>query len=266
MSWLLAGCSNTIERLELERDTVSLYGREYTWVPVRIARTGGEEAAGKIEFHPRDQSVVRTSGTAVACRREGTTEVEVRVRSMRASFVVDCRFASRVSIETHLVLEPDAEPQSIVAEVIFPSGESRTVRPMAITSSDSEAVSTRDGMVVPRAAGFAGLNVDYGGVRTRVSVHVRRTVFDGVVTLGPGESRRWALGQGRFTISVQPNSRGDLSQLSMETEGLNCSRDSRDGDVIHCVGGTGSEALLVRRTGLDAVGVGRARVRILQIS
>jgi hypothetical protein len=52
----------------------------------------------------------------------------------------------------------------------------------------------------------------------------------------------------------------------METAGLNCARDPRDGDMIRCVGSIGAEAVLVRRTGLDAVGMGRAHVRIVRIS
>lgn len=264
--WSFAACSNTTERLDLERDTVSLYGREYTWVPVRIVRADGELAATDIGLFPQDRSIVRTSGHAVACLREGLTDVEVRVRELRASFIVDCRFATRVAVESHLELEPDAEPQPLVADVIFSSGDSQRVRAVGIRSSDSAVVAIRDGMVVPRAVGFAGLSVDYGGVRTRLSVHVQRTVFDGTVALTAGGSRRWSLGEGRFTISVQPTSRDDLNQLSMETEGLNCARDPRDGDLIHCVGSIGAEAILVRRTGLDAVGMGSARVRILQIS
>jgi hypothetical protein len=98
-------------------------------------------------------------------------------------------------------------------------------------------------------------------------VNVQRTVFDGLLSLEGGASRRWQLVAGRYTITVKVNSRQDLNQLNMETEGLNCSRDARDEDTIHCVSTQSAQVTLLNRgKGIGASsGDAQAHVRIRQI-
>lgn len=262
----LLSCSNSpASRLETGRDTLSLYGREYTFVPIRLARGTGNSVPKDIIFTPRDRSVLRTNGSAVACLREDTTDVEVRAEGLRTSLVVVCRFASRIAGETFLDFEPAAEPQPLVARVMFASGDSESVSAIDARTSDTSVAIISEGAVVPRAIGFAGLTVDYGGVTVRATIRVRRTVHNGSVALKPGEARRWQLDGGRYSIAVKVGSRKDLNALNMETEGLNCSRDFRDEDTIHCVAEDRGEVTLLNRESSPSAGTARAMVRILHV-
>lgn len=259
-------CSNTPSgRLEVERDTLSLYGKEYSFVPIRIVRSTVDSIARGATLAARDTSVVRTSGNAVACLREDTTDVEVRLQRLTATFVVACRFAAHIAGETFIELEPHAEPRSLAARLVFASGDSETASPIGARSSDTSVAVVRNGSIVPVAIGFAGLRVDYGGIMVRATVHVRRTVFNAVVLLKPSESRRWELDKGRYSVTVKVNSRQDRNALNMETEGLNCSRDPRDEDTIHCVAGEPGQVTLLNRSPFTSAGAARAEVQILQV-
>ena len=50
-------------------------------------------------------------------------------------------------------------------------------------------------------------------------------MFNGIVEVVAGESRRWELAPGRYTITVKVSLPRDLNSLHMETEGVNCARD-----------------------------------------
>ena len=70
---------------------------------------------------------------------------------------------------------------------------------------------------------------------------------------------------GRYSITVRVNSRQDLKLLQMETDGLNCSRDSRDENTIHCVARERGEITFLNHPTSDPAASASADVRILQI-
>ncbi len=252
-------------RLEVDRDTLVLYGGEFTWVPVSVVHDTGASAELKAKFIPRDQSVVRTSGSAVACRRAGMTDIQVELGKLTTSFVVTCRFAQRIAAESYLELEPGGPPRSLEATAVLSSGNSEVLHPISATSTDSAVAIVRDGAVVPLAVGRAGIRIDYGGVRTTMTVQVRLTIADDTVVVKPDESRAWQLAAGRYSMTVKVSSPRDLGILNMETEGLNCSRDSRDEDTIHCVAAEPAEVTLRNTSSARTARTGRAFVRIVQI-
>jgi hypothetical protein len=97
------------------------------------------------------------------------------------------------------------------------------------------------------------------------TVYVRRTIFDGAFTLKPGETRRWEVEVGRYSITVKVSSPQDLKRLNMEPDGLNCSRDSRDENTIHCVARERGEITFTNRPGSSPAESASAGVRILQV-
>jgi hypothetical protein len=262
----VVSCSNeTSGQLEVAQDTVRLYGRDYSRVPFRIAHAGGDSVADGVGLTPRDKSILRASGNSLACLREGNTDVSAQRGSLTAEFVVACRFPIQVAGETYFELEPAGEPRNLSLRASFPLGDAATLRVVSALSSDASVATVRDGAVVPVGIGHAGLRIDYGGLWVRVSVYVRRTIFNGALTLKPDQSRRWELDAGRYAITVTVTSRQDLKLLQMETEGLNCSRDSRDENTIHCVARERGELTFINRRGSDPAGSASADVRILQV-
>jgi hypothetical protein len=201
----------------------------------------------------------------MACLREGTTDVAAQLGSQTKAFVVMCRFATTFSGGSYYEMEPGGEPQSLALTVSFPLGGVSTLRAVSARSNDTSVATVRDGAIVPLSVGVAGLRVDYGGLWVRTSVYVRRTIFNGALTLRPDETRRWELDAGRYSITVKVNSRQDLKLLHMETEGLNCSRDSRDENTIHCVARERGEITFLNRPGTEPAGSASADVRVLQI-
>lgn len=262
----IVSCSNEVSgRLEVVQDTIRLYGRDYSWVPFRVDQSEEDSIAHGVGLTPRDKSLVRTSGYSMACLREGTTHVAVQLRSLATEFVVICRFATRVTGETYFEMEPGGQPQSLNLSASFPLGEATTLRVVSARTSDASVATVRDGAVVPVGLGRAGLRIDYGGLWVRAHVYVRRTIVNGTLTLKPDETRRWELEAGRYSITVTVNSRQDLKLLTMETEGLNCSRDPRDENTIHCIARERGEIMFTNRRGTDSAGSASAVVRILQM-
>jgi hypothetical protein len=264
----VCACSNAPEaRLEPERDTLRLYGGESTPFEIRVVGPTGDSIAKRVTLKVQHSAVVSTKGGWPACRREGTSDVDVEVGSLTTSFVVECRFATRILGETYFELEPDAAPVDVSVTAVFETGDSVRLRAVRGTSTDSSVAVIHGGTVVPRAPGRAGLRIDYGGVRLRAQVVVRRTVFDGTVTLGAGESRGWEVENGRYAISVKVRNKNDLNRLNMETEGLNCSRDLRDEDTIYCVTQDRAQITLLNRgtTFGRAAASAHAQVKILQV-
>jgi hypothetical protein len=191
--------------------------------------------------------------------------VAAHLGSQTKEFVVICRFATTFSGGSYYEMEPGGEPQSLSLTVSFPLGGVTTLPAIGARSNDTSVATVRNGAIVPGSVGVAGLRVDYGGLWVRTSVYVRRTIFNGVLTLKTGETRQWALDTGRYSITVKVNSRQDLKLLQMETEGLNCSRDARDENMIHCVARERGEITFLNRPGSDPAGNASADVRILQI-
>jgi hypothetical protein len=258
------GCSQdeTAVRLEL-RDTVNIYGREFSRVPVNVASTNGTKPPID-PFRSADESVLGTSGEFVRCLRDGAAHVQVTAAEASRSFVVQCRLATRLATESHIALEPDAAPVTLSAVATFANGDTSTILPVAAISNDTTVAVVRNGAVAPGIVGYAGLKVDYGGITSRLSVEVQQTLFEGVLELPRGESRRWPLVPGRYAFTVKVIAREDLNRLNMETEGLNCSRDPRDGDMIHCVADGPAEVRVLHRT-MTTAGSARAFVRLRRV-
>jgi hypothetical protein len=200
-------CSNEpLGRLEVPQDTVRLYGRDYSWVPFRVAHAAADSVARGVVLTPRDTSILRTSGNSMACLREGTTDVAAQLGSQTKAFVVICRFVTKLIGESYFELEPGAEPERLNVTVSFALGDSNTLRVVSARSNDAAVATVRDGAVVPLAIGRAVLRVDYGGLWVRTTVYVRRTIFNGALTLKTGETRRLELEAGRYSITVNVNS------------------------------------------------------------
>lgn len=254
-------------RLEVERDTLDLYGQEFTRVPVRLVNdTGGSSRARGVSITSAPRALLELRGSSVACRREGLAKVELQLEKLRTPLVVNCRFARRILTESHFELQPGAAPRALDAVAVFSSGDSAIVRPVSAVSNDSTVVAIRNGAVVPLAVGHAGVTIDYGGVRSRMSVDVRHTVADDTLELKVGELRSWPLTAGRYTITVKVKTPRDLGALNMETEGMNCSRSSRDEDTIHCVAVEGAEVRMRNTSKSPLARTARAFVGIVKTS
>lgn len=261
----LVGCAERQPEIRLElTDTVGLYGREYSRIPVRVVADNGASPAPPYDLTPSDKSILGVSGAFVRCLRDGSTRVHVTAAGVSSSFTAQCRLATRIAVESYLTFEPGSPPISLTGIATFADGDTATVFPVAAISNDTSVAVTRGRSVAPAGIGYAGLRVDWGGTTARMGVEVRQTIFDGVLELPRGESRRWPLPAGRYVISVKVNDRDDLNRLNMETEGLNCSRDSRDGDTIHCVAAGPALVTVLHRT-MTSAGSARAFVRLRRV-
>jgi hypothetical protein len=259
-------CSERVSaRLEVEPDTLALYGRDYSWVTVTLVDAAGVSEAHGARLTARDTSIVRTSGTSLACLREGTTPVDVQVERLATTFLAHCEFAARLDVEPHLILETGGTPHSLAATAVFSSGISKILPPISARVNDTTVAVVRDGSVVPLAIGYAGLRIDYGGLWSRMGIDVRRTIANDTVTVATGGTRNWALDPGRYTITVRVKSPRDLNILNMETTGLRCSRDSRDGDLIHCVADEPAQVMFHNTSSGGTARTGQAFIRIVQI-
>jgi hypothetical protein len=252
-------------RLEVKPDTLSLYGSDYSWVTVNIINSGSISEAHGASLSARDTSMVRTSGTSLACLREGTTIIDIAVDELTTTFVATCRFAARLHVEPHLILESGGAPHDLAATAIFSTGEARVLQPLSARVNDTTVVVVRNGAAVPLAVGQAGLRIDYGGLWSRMGIDVRHTISNDTVTLGTGERRDWRLEAGRYDITVRMKSSRDLSILTMETEGLRCARDSGDEDTIHCVSDVPAEVTFRNTSGGGTARTAGAFVRIVQV-
>ena len=253
-------------RLEVERDTLDLYGQEFTRVPVRLVNETGSTNALGVRFTSAPSAMIQVKGSALACRREGQAKVELELDQLRTPLIVNCRFARQLLTESHLELQPGGASRALGAVAVFSSGDSAVVRPVRAVSNDSTVVAIRNGAVVPLAVGHAGVTIDYGGVRSRISVDVRHTVADDTLALKVGELRSWPLTAGRYTITVKVKTPRDLGALDMETDGLNCSRSSRDEDTIHCVAVEGAEVRMRNTSKSPTARTARAFVGIVKTS
>ena len=252
-------------RLKVEPDTLTLYGSDYSWVTVNVVNDSRTSEAHGASLSPRDTSIVRTSGTSLACLREGTTIIDIAFEQLSTSFAATCQFASRLHVEQHLILESGGTAHSLEATAIFSTGQARVLQPRSARVNDTTVAVVRNGAVVPLAIGQASLRIDYGGLWSRMGIDVRRTISNDSVTLGTGERRDWTLEAGRYDITVRVKVPRDLSILNMETEGLRCARDSRDEDTIHCVADAPAEVSFRNRSSGSTARTASAFVRIIQV-
>jgi hypothetical protein len=95
-------------------------------------------------------------------------------------------------------------------------------------------------------------------------VAAQRTIFGGLLELRRGAARQWSLTPGRYTITVTVKDRRDLNRLTMETDGLSCSRDSRDENTIHCVATSSAQVSLHHRP-TSVTAAARADVKLRQV-
>jgi hypothetical protein len=253
-------------RLEVDRDTLVLYGQEFTRVPVRLVDdTGGSSRARGVRITSAPKALLAVRGSSLACRREGLSTVQLELEEHRTPLVVKCRFARHIRTATHLELQPGGDPRALGAVAVFSTGDSEVVRPVAAVSSDSSAVAIRNSAVVPLAIGDAALRIDFGGVHSRMSVEVRHILADDTLELKPGELRVWPLTAGRYTVTVRVKASRDLGALNMETEGLSCSRSSSDEDTIHCLAVQGAEVRMRNTSSGSSARTARAFVGIVHV-
>ena len=252
-------------RLDVEPDTLVLYGDKPAFVSINVIEGLERRKTGWASLTPRDVSIAKADAGTVVCRREGTTTIDVALDDLTTNFVVKCRFATRIEAESYFELEPDSEPRNLGARVVFSSGDSAIIHPVGASIRDSTVAVLRDRALVPLAVGNTGMRVDYGGLWVRTTIFVRRTVANETVTLGSGESRVWQLVPGRYTLTVKVKSPRDLNALNMETEALRCSRDSRDEDTIHCVAGEPAEITFRNTSTGSTARTGASLVKIMQI-
>ena len=261
----VACSANDSARLIVVPDTLALHGSEYSSADISIVDDGETTYARRAILTPRDKSIVRISGQSVACLRDGIAPIEVATGEMTTSFVVKCRIAARLEGTPYIELEPGGAPRSLAARAVYASGDSAVLRPIHIGMTDTTVVVVRDGHLVPLTIGRAGLRIDYGGVWVRMAVLVRRIIASDTLTLAASEARTWQLEPGRYSVTVKVKSSRDLNILNMETTALRCSRDSRDGDTIHCVADEQAEVILRNRSSGRAARPGQAFVRIIQM-
>ena len=86
---LVAACLTTIgcdtppaRRLEVERDTLVLYGDHFTPLPVKVVDEQGVEShAWSATIRCSDNSTLTLGGTWVTCLRPGTAQVRLSAKS-----------------------------------------------------------------------------------------------------------------------------------------------------------------------------------------
>jgi hypothetical protein len=256
----------TAARLEVDRDTLVMYGQEFTRVPVRLVDDkGGSSRARGVRITSAPRELLEVRGSSLACRSEGLSTVQLELKEHRTPLVVKCRFARHLLTAAHLELQPGGVPRALAGVAVFSTGDSEVVRPVAAVSSDSSAVAIRNNAVVPLTIGHAGLRIDFGGVHSRMSVEVRHILADDTLELKPGDLRSWPLTAGRYTVTVRVTASRDLGALTMETEGLNCSRSSSDEDTIHCMAVAGAEVTMRNTSSGSSERTARAVVGIVHV-
>lgn len=244
---LIAGAAachsaDALEELEVERDTLALYGPEPSRLPLRVRTLSGTLssrplAPGELHATVVDELTVEEDDGWVACRsrQTGATVVRLRLGADTASIVVDCRPATEVHATSFFVLTVGDPPQSLDATVKLRSGRIEHARATIMDHGDTQVAKVEDGQLTAVGTGRTALDVDYGGARRTIRVSVSEVVAHDTLALTPGEFRSWRLPAGRYEVTVKPASgTTDFAALKMETEGARCMRSSRDQDAIHC--------------------------------
>ena len=229
--------------LEVERDTLALYGPEPSRLPLRVRTLSGSPsplplpmALGAIHATVVDELRIEENDGWVSCRKNesGATVVRLRLGADTASVVIDCRPAREIHATPFFILVVGDPPQSLDATVTLRSGKIEVAHPTVMDPGDSRVVRVVDGRLTAVGAGRTTLDVDYGGARRTIRVSVSEVVAGETLALTPGEFRSWRLPAGRYELTVKPAPGTVLAALKMETEGARCIRSSRDDDSIHC--------------------------------
>ena len=199
-TWLVAACLTTIGcdtptlRLEVERDTLVLYGDHFTPLPVKaIDARGVASPAVKATITRADASALAVSGSWVSCLRPGGVRVSLSAKGVAGSIVVDCRAIRAFHPPPDIEMDVNDEPHELKAAVTLASGEVVRVEPVGLTIGDSTVVSIEGNHVTPLAVGYTSLKINYGGVVATTTARVRET------------TRQWTAGvEGRRVASVGP--------------------------------------------------------------
>ena len=258
-----AACDNSV-RLEIERDTLVLYGNRDTPLPVKAFDKSG--ARTHVEPTVRRADGVAVNGGWVSCLRPGITRVNLSAKGLAGSIVVECRSLRELHPQSDIDMDLRDEPRALTAAGILESGEVVSLEPRAVAIHDSTIVSVNGNRVTPVAVGYTNLKIDYGGVVASTRVSVRNTIASGPLELKAGESRQWDLTPGRYDIVVIVGSPMDLAALRMETDGAQCARDSFNEDLIHCVVYERGRVTMSNTTAAPKARTSRAIVNIRQTS
>lgn len=262
-----AACERTgPTRLELERDTLVLYGSQRTTLPVRrVDGTGARVSLKGLKVLPSTDSSLQVRGGALACRHAGFTDVRLVVGKLSDTLVVECRPAREVRSPFLIDMWLGDPPQSLETTAILTVGAVERIHPIRVSVSDSQVVLVRDDRIIPLAVGRSTLRANYGGVSKTIHVVVRELIARDTLVLTPGAFRTWWLAPGRYEITIAgvPTT-ADLRPLELAGEGIRCVPSGRSEDLMHCVVYERA-ALGVRFRATDTAGsVGRAAITIVK--
>lgn len=262
-----AACDRTgPTRLELERDTLVLYGTGSTLPPVRrVDQTGARASLKGLEILLSTDSALQVRDGALKCRQPGFTDVRFVIGRLSDTLVVECRLAREVRSPFLIDLWLGDPPQRLETTAILTGGAVEPIRPIRVSISDSQVVRVQDDQAIPLAVGRSTVRANYGGVVKAIHVVVREAIARDTLVLTAGAFRTWWLAPGRYEITIAgvPETT-DLRALELAGEGIRCVPSAQSEDLIHCVVHERA-ALGVRYRGERASGkAGRAAITIVR--
>lgn len=223
--------------VEVERDTLVLYGPTRTPLPIRITdRTGAGVGLHRATVLVERDDFVSERYGGLVCRRAGVTRVSVTFEDATVTFVAACRPARAFYGPRLLELEVGDPPRALGFTAVLASGAIDSIRPAEISVGDTQVVRVRNDRLVPVAAGRTNIYLNLGGAGTSLYAVVTETMASDTIALTPGESRTWRLPPGRYTLHVTgvPHA-ANFTGLEMVTEGARCVPGGMDEDTIHCM-------------------------------
>lgn len=205
-------------------------------LPVRALTAAGAPLDVPIGASSESPAVVEVAGERLRCLRTGDATIRVKVRSLRAAFVVQCRpiLSFGPPLEPlDLVLGEDPVP---LAPVAYDSGGQRVedLR-FSATTADTAVIALHSGLVLPRRVGTAAVRLDFGGIETGITVEVVAPVARDTVQLAAGEYRSWALGPGRYVARLEHVAGAASAPIVWRSANANCAFDPRSRATLHCV-------------------------------
>jgi hypothetical protein len=223
-------------RIEIDRDTLVLYGDGLTRVPYRIVTQRGEEVAWAKPVLAVTDTVLDVGRFALSCRRDGRTDVTVTVDELTARFHAICRTATSIRGTTSVALSPGDPPVPVELWAQLTSGDLVRVKPLEMTVRDTLVARLVDGRIMPVGVGRTYVHVELGGIRASVDVSISETLARDTLELRPGEFRTWPLVVGRYDITVKSlTGARSFAELEMIAERTKCVPSNLDRDMIHCL-------------------------------
>lgn len=262
-----AACDRTgATHLELERDTLVLYGTGSTLPRVRrVDRTGGRASLNGLKTFLSTDSALQVHDGALECQRSGFTDVRFVVGRLSDTLVVECRLAREVRSPFLIEMWLGDPPQRLETMAVFAGGAVEQLRPIRMSVSDTHVVRYLNDSIFPVAVGRSTLRANYGGVIKAIHVVVRETIARDTLDLAAGAFRTWWLAPGRYEITIAgAPAATDLRALELAGEGIRCVPSGRSEDLMHCVVHERA-ALGVRYRSARASGkAGRAAITIVR--